>query len=61
MKRTERIALGLRTVEGINADTIDHNQVDELISNGLLGRSDGRLFLTQIGKLVADSVAAEVL
>jgi oxygen-independent coproporphyrinogen III oxidase len=61
MKRTEHIALGLRTREGIVVDTIDHNKAEELISNGLLARDDKRIFLTGAGKLLADSVAAEVL
>jgi oxygen-independent coproporphyrinogen-3 oxidase len=61
MKRTERIALGLRTVEGITADAIDQHQTEELISNGLLARDDSHVFLTRAGRLVADSVAAEVL
>ena len=61
MKRTEHIALGLRTGEGIVADTIDQNQAEELISDGLLARNESRVFLTRAGRLVADSVAAEVL
>jgi len=60
MKRTERIALGLRTREGIVADTIEQSQVEELISDGLLARSESRVFLTRAGRLLADSVAAEV-
>src|SRR4030095_10654250 len=61
MKRTEQIALGLRTREGIVVDTIDQNQAEELINDGLLARNENRIFLTRVGKLVADSVAAEVL
>ena len=61
MKRTEHIALGLRTREGIVADTIDQIQAEELISNGLLARNDSRVFLTRAGRLLADSVAIEVL
>jgi oxygen-independent coproporphyrinogen-3 oxidase len=61
MKRTEHIALGLRTREGIVGDAIDQNQAEELISNGLLARAANRVFLTRAGKLLADSVAAEVL
>src|SRR5438552_13433331 len=33
MKRTERITLGLRTREGIGADTIDQNQAGRLITD----------------------------
>jgi oxygen-independent coproporphyrinogen III oxidase len=61
MKRAEHIALGLRTREGIVGDAIDQNQAEELISNGLLARAANRVFLTRTGKLLADSVAAEVL
>jgi oxygen-independent coproporphyrinogen III oxidase len=61
MKRTEHIALGLRTSEGIVADTIDQNQAEALISNGLLSRRTNRFVLTNAGKLLADSVAEELL
>src|SRR6266446_5047110 len=46
MKRTEHIALGLRTREGIAADTIDQNQAEELIRHGLLSRRANRFALT---------------
>ena len=61
MKRTEHVALGLRTSEGIVVDTIDQNQAKELISNGLLFRQAERFALTRAGKLLADSVAEELL
>jgi len=61
MKRTEHIALGLRTREGIVADTVDQNQAEDLISNGLLSLQANRFALTRAGKLVADSVAEELL
>jgi oxygen-independent coproporphyrinogen-3 oxidase len=61
MKRTEHIALGLRTREGIGVHTIGQNQAERLISDGLLARNESRVFLTRAGKLLADSVAAEVL
>ncbi len=61
MKRTEHIALGLRTREGIVVDTIDQNQAEELISNGLLSRRANRFALTRAGKLLADSVAENLL
>src|SRR5258705_638912 len=59
MKRTEHIALGLRTREGIVADAIDQSQAEELISDGLLARNESRVFLTRVGRLLAASVAAE--
>jgi oxygen-independent coproporphyrinogen III oxidase len=61
MKRTEHIALGLRTREGIVTDTIDQNQAEDLISNGLLARQANRFALTRAGKLLADSVAENLL
>jgi oxygen-independent coproporphyrinogen-3 oxidase len=61
MKRTEHIALGLRTREGIGADTIDQNQAAELISDGLLSRQANRFALTRAGKLLADSIAENLL
>jgi oxygen-independent coproporphyrinogen-3 oxidase len=61
MKRTEHIALGLRTREGIGVHTIGQNQAERLISDGLLARNESRVFLTPAGRLLADSVAAEVL
>jgi oxygen-independent coproporphyrinogen III oxidase len=61
MKRTEHIALGLRTREGIVVDTIDQNQAEELISDGLLARQANRVALTHAGKLLADSVAEELV
>jgi oxygen-independent coproporphyrinogen III oxidase len=61
MKRTERIALGLRTREGIVADTIRQNKADELIRHGLLVQNANRVFLTRKGMVLADSVAVEVL
>ncbi|MDQ2869023.1 MAG: radical SAM family heme chaperone HemW [Verrucomicrobiota bacterium] len=61
MKRTERIALGLRTRDGITDDTICGERVSALADAGLLQRNAHRLILTTAGKLVADSVAAELL
>jgi oxygen-independent coproporphyrinogen III oxidase len=61
MKRTEQVALGLRTREGIVADTVDQNQAEELVSNGLLSLQANRFALTRAGKLVADSIAEELL
>src|SRR5437868_1545249 len=61
MKRTEHIAIGLRTREGIVSDTIDQSQAEELINDGLLSRQANRFALTRAGKLLADSVAEELL
>jgi oxygen-independent coproporphyrinogen-3 oxidase len=61
MKRTERIALGLRTREGIVADTISIDRARELSRAGLLRYSTDRIVLTRAGKLLTDSVAEELL
>jgi oxygen-independent coproporphyrinogen-3 oxidase len=61
MKRTEHIALGLRTREGIVTDTIDRDRAEDLIRAGLLLHEADRLILTRSGELLADSVAEELL
>jgi len=63
MKRTERIALFLRTREGIPAQELKHfaRETNEFIALGLLRRSNGNLVLTQRGKSLADSVAEAFL
>src|SRR5437773_7341999 len=59
MKRTERIALGLRTREGISASELKDftQETDELIGLQLLRKSNGNFVLTRGGKSLADSVA----
>jgi putative oxygen-independent coproporphyrinogen III oxidase len=59
MKRTERIALSLRTRDGISAVELQRfaQETDEFISLGLLRESNGKFLLTQKGKSLADSVA----
>jgi len=59
MKRTERIALGLRTREGIPSHELRNwpNESNELIDLGLLREANGTFVLTPRGKLLADSVA----
>jgi oxygen-independent coproporphyrinogen-3 oxidase len=63
MKRTERIALALRTHDGISASELKHfaQQTDEFIALGLLRESNGNFVLTRKGKAVADSVAEAFL
>lgn len=60
MKRLERLALGLRTREGVSADVLDGwpEQTAELLELGLLTRSNGSYLLTRAGRSMADSVAA---
>ncbi|MFN2540983.1 MAG: radical SAM family heme chaperone HemW [Chthoniobacterales bacterium] len=59
MKRCERIALGLRTREGVQAELLAErsDQVNELVGLGLLQALNGNFVVTPAGKLVADSVA----
>lgn len=63
MKRTERIALGLRTRGGIPASELKDfaQNVDELIALELLRKSNGNVVLTHRGKALADSVAEAFL
>ena len=58
MKRTERIALSLRTRDGVSASELRHSaqQTNEFIALGLLRESDGNFVLTRKGKALADSV-----
>jgi oxygen-independent coproporphyrinogen-3 oxidase len=59
MKRTERIALSLRTRDGVSgSDLKDFPQhVNEFIALGLLREANGNFVLTKKGKALADSVA----
>ena len=63
MKRTERIALSLRTRDGVSASELRHSaqQTNEFIALGLLQESDGNFVLTRKGKALADSVVVAFL
>jgi len=63
MKRTERIALGLRTHDGISASELKNfaQETDELIGLQLLRKSNGNFVLTRRGKSLADSVTEAFL
>lgn len=63
MKRTERIALGLRTREGISSSELkDFGQnIDQLVALRLLRKSNNNFLLTRKGKALADSVAETLL
>ena len=63
MKRTERIALALRTRDGIPAADLDSfgREKDEFIALGLLRESNSNFVLTRKGKTLADSVAEAFL
>ena len=59
MKRTEQIALGLRTKGGIPTDWLKSfaKETGEFVGLGLLRRRNGNFVLTRTGKCLADSVA----
>ena len=63
MKRMERIALSLRTRDGVRASDLKRfaQQTNEFIALGLLQKSNGNFVLTRKGKAVADSVTEEFL
>ena len=63
MKRTERVALALRTREGIPASELKSfgSETNELIALELLRESQGNFVLTRRGKILADSVAGAFL
>ena len=63
MKRTERIALSLRTSDGVAASELKGftQQTNELIALELLQQSKGNVVLTRKGKALADSVAEAFL
>jgi putative oxygen-independent coproporphyrinogen III oxidase len=59
MKRSEKIALSLRTRVGVAATLLEPfaDETREFIRLGLLQRSNRNFILTRAGKLVADSIA----
>ena len=63
IKRTERVALSLRTRDGVRASDLKRftQQTNEFIALGLLRQSNGNFALTRKGKAVADSVAEAFL
>ena len=63
IKRTERIALSLRTRDGVRASDLKRfaQQTSEFTALGLLQKSNGNFVLTREGKALADSVAEAFL
>ena len=63
MKRTERIALSLRTRGGVSASELKcfAQEKNELIALELLRESNDNFVLTRKGKALADSVAEAFL
>lgn len=60
-RRLERLALGLRTREGIPVDVADADRVALLEGEGLAERDGDRLRLTLRGMMVADDVAGYLI
>jgi len=60
-RRAELIAFLLRTNDGVLEQMLPQNQTAALIQNGLATHSEGRVFLTREGKLLADGIAAELI
>ena len=60
-KRSERIALSLRTRDGLPAMLVQAQKARELFELGLLEQMNGNLVLTRRGRAVADSVAEALL
>jgi putative oxygen-independent coproporphyrinogen III oxidase len=64
------LVMGLRLREGIDADAIaerfslssvvDWSRVDRLVASGHLARSDGRIALTDRGRLLLDHILGEI-
>ena len=63
MKRTERIALSLRTRDGVSARELKDfgTETDELVALGLLRQSNGNFILTPKGKALTDSITEALL
>jgi putative oxygen-independent coproporphyrinogen III oxidase len=59
MKRTEAIALSLRTSRGVPEEWVNHrpDEVEEFVRLGLMEPRDQRYVLTRAGRFLADSVA----
>ena len=63
MKRTERIALSLRTRDGVPVSDLKRfaQETNDLIALELLRVSQGKFVLTRRGKALADSIAEAFL
>jgi len=59
MRRNERVAFGLRTLDGISIEAVEDSPdvVREFQELGFIERRAGRITLTARGKLMADTVA----
>ena len=63
-RHTEKIMLGLRLREGIPAEWIaepGQAAVEAFLQRGLLERSDGRISVSDSGRLLADGIITDLL
>ncbi len=67
-RRREAVVFGLRLVDGIARELLEHTRdqawrkrVGELVSEGLIEEHAGRVRLTALGRRYADTVAVELL
>lgn len=60
-KRLEKLSLGLRTREGIEATVLDSEKLQELMNLGFLRTAEGQVSLTRQGRLLADQLAVELM
>ena len=63
-RRLERIALGLRTTDGIALDMLDHAaraRAEIFVQEGLACVADGCLTLIHRGRALVDAIAAELV
>lgn len=59
--RLERLALGLRTRDGIPLELVgDEDRIEWLVRGGLAELENGRLHLTEAGSALVDPIAAEL-
>ena len=63
-RRLERIALGLRTTEGVALDVLDpaaRARAETFVQEGLACMQDGRLTLIHHGRALVDAIAADLV
>jgi oxygen-independent coproporphyrinogen III oxidase len=59
--RIERIALELRTAQGVALEHVDQERLSVLQETGLIRIDADRVQLTRAGKILADSIASELV
>lgn len=58
--RTERVMLGLRTMEGVHIDDCEHGPLERLMINGLVSITQDRVALTPRGRHLCNDIAADL-